>query len=90
MAVGHLATCLPIQRYRDPTIVPGLRTPGLSTYRSVVTGPKSPDLLQATNCMINFTVDRDDIIDDATITGAKCRIGPHGKMRPPGLASPAE
>lgn len=52
-------------------------------YRSVVTGPKSPDLFQATNCMINFTVDRDGIIDDSTITGAKCRIGPHGKMHPP-------
>ncbi len=52
-------------------------------YKSVLTGPKSPDLFQATNCMINFTMDRDGIIDDATITGAKCRIGPHAKMHPP-------
>lgn len=57
--------------------------PGPVYYKSVVTGPKSPVLFEATNCMINFTVDRDGIIDDATITGAKCRIGPHGAMHPP-------
>jgi hypothetical protein len=49
----------------------------------VVTGPKSPVLFQATNCMINFTVDRDGIIDDATATGSKCTIGPHGEKHPP-------
>ena len=51
-------------------------------YRSV-TGPTSSNAFQATNCMINFTVDRNGIVDDATITGTKCRIGPHGRMHPP-------
>jgi hypothetical protein len=40
-----------------------------------VTGPKSQVIFQARNCMINFTVDRNGIIDDATVTGSKCTIG---------------
>ncbi len=56
---------------------------GPAYYRSVASGSKSPDLFQATNCMINFTVNRDGIIEDATVTGATCRIGPHGAMHPP-------
>lgn len=49
-----------------------------SGYRTEVTV-----FFKATNCMINFTVDRSGIIDDATTTGSKCRIGPHGDMHPP-------
>ena len=53
------------------------------SYNKAVPGPKTQVFYQATNCMINFTVDRNGIIDDATTTGAKCRIGPHGEMHPP-------
>ena len=52
-------------------------------YYKGVTGPRSQVLFQVTNCMINFTVDRNGIIDDATTTGAKCRIVPHGEIHPP-------
>ena len=45
--------------------------------------PSSPVIFKATNCMINFTVDRNGTIDDATVTGTKCRIGSHADMHPP-------
>ena len=76
-AIGYMFFNQPVTGLDNPA------GPGPVYYKSVVTGPKSPVLFQATNCMINFTVDRDGIIDDATITGAKCRIGPHGAMHPP-------
>lgn len=76
-AIGYMFTNQPVTGLDYPT------GPGIAYNKSVVTGPKSPVLFQATNCMINFTVDREGIIDDATITGAKCRIGPHGEMHPP-------
>jgi predicted lipid-binding transport protein (Tim44 family) len=40
-------------------------------------------LFRVTNCMIYFAVDRNGIIEGATTTSAKCRIGPHGDMHPP-------
>ena len=48
-----------------------------------VTGPKSQVIFRATDCMVNFTVDRNGIIDDASSTGSRCRIGPHRDMHPP-------
>jgi hypothetical protein len=56
---------------------------GYMIKNQAVTGPKSQVIFQARNCMINFTVDRNGIIDDATTTGTKCTIGPHGQMHPP-------
>lgn len=84
--IGHSATHL-IQSWGTPhhdyPTADGGRAIGYLFVNQAVTGPKSQVLFRATNCMINFTVDRNGIIDDATTTGSKCRIGPHGGMHPP-------
>jgi hypothetical protein len=84
--VGHSANHL-IQSWGTPhhdyPTADGGRAIGYMFTNQAVTGPKSQVIFQATNCMINFTVDRNGIIDDATMTGTKCRIGPHGEMHPP-------
>lgn len=84
--IGHSATHL-IQSWGTPhhdyPTADGGRAIGYMFVNQAVTGPKSQVLFRATNCMINFTVDRNGIIEDATTTGAKCRIGPHGDMHPP-------
>lgn len=84
--VGHSAAHL-IQswgkpHHDDPTPDGGEALEYLIVNQAV-TGPKSQVFFQARNCMINFTVDRNGLIDDATATGAKCTIGPHGSMHPP-------
>jgi len=48
-----------------------------------VTGPEPQDSFQAVNCMINFTVDRNGIIDDVTVNRYKCIIKAHGQKHPP-------
>ena len=84
--VGHSATHL-IQSWGTPhhdyPTADGGRAIGYMFVNQAVTGPKSQVLFRATNCMINFTVDRNGIIEDATTTGSKCRIGLHGDMHPP-------
>ncbi len=84
--VGHSSAHL-IQSWGKPhhdyPTADGGQAIGYFIVNQAVTGPKSQVLFQATNCMINFTVSRDGIIDDATTTGTKCRIGPHGSMHPP-------
>lgn len=84
--VGHSAAHL-IQSWGKPhhdyPIADGGRAIGYLFTNQSVTGPKSQVIFQARNCMINFTVDRNGIIDDATATGSKCTIGPHGDMHPP-------
>ena len=83
---GHSAAHL-IQSWGTPhhnyPMADGGRAIGYMFTNQAVTGPKSQVLFQARNCMINFTVDRNGIIDDATATGSKCTIGPHGGMHPP-------
>lgn len=84
--IGHSASHL-IQSWGKPhhdyPMADGERAIGYSFTNQAVTGPKGQVFWRATNCMINFTVDRNGIIDDATTTGAKCRIGPHADMHPP-------
>lgn len=84
--IGHSSAHL-IQSWGKPhhdyPTADGGQAIGYFIANQAVTGPKSQVLFQATNCMINFTVGRDGIIDDATTTGTKCRIGPHGSMHPP-------
>lgn len=84
--IGHSATHL-IQSWGTPhhdyPTADGGRAIGYMFVNQAVTGPKSQVLFRATNCMINFTADRNGIIEDATTTGSKCRIGPHGDMHPP-------
>ncbi len=84
--VGHSSAHL-IQSWGKPhhdyPTADGGQAIGYLFVNQAVTGPKSQVLFRATNCMINFTVDRNGIIDDATTTGTKCRIGPHGDMHPP-------
>ncbi len=84
--IGHSASHL-IQAWGKPhhdyPTADGGRAIGYLFTNQAVTGPKSQVFFQATNCMINFTVDRNGIIDDATTTGAKCRIGPHAERHPP-------
>ena len=84
--VGHSAAHL-IQSWGKPhhdyPTADGGQAIGYMFANQSVTGPKSQVIFKATNCMINFTVDRNGIIDDATTTGSKCRIGPHGDMHPP-------
>ena len=83
---GHSAAHL-IQSWGAPhhdyQIADGGRAIGYAFTNQAVTGPKSQVLFQARNCVINFTVDQKGIIDDATTTGSKCTIGPHGGMHPP-------
>lgn len=69
--------------HHDNPIADGGRAIGYVFTNQAVTGPKSQVIFQARNCAINFTVDRNGIIDDATTTGTKCTIGPHGAMHPP-------
>ena len=84
--VGHSASHL-IQSWGKPhhdyPTADGGRAIGYLFTNQAVTGPKSQIIFQARNCMINFTVDRNGIIDDATTTGSKCTIGPHGDRHPP-------
>lgn len=84
--VGHSSSHL-IQAWGKPhhdyPTADGGRAIGYLFTNQAVTGPKSQVIFRATNCMINFTVDPSGIIDDATATGTKCRIGPHGDMHPP-------
>jgi len=84
--IGHSASHL-IQSWGKPhhdyPTADGGRAIGYLFTNQAVTGPKSQVFFQARNCMINFTVDRNGIIDDATTTGTKCTIGPHGDMHPP-------
>ncbi len=84
--VGHSASHL-IQSWGKPhhdyPTADGGRAIGYNITNQAVTGPKSQVFFRATNCMINFTVDSKGIIDDATATGTKCRIGPHADMHPP-------
>lgn len=84
--IGHSSAHL-IQSWGKPhhdyPTADGGQAIGYFIVNQAVTGPKSQVLFQATNCMINFTVGRDGIIDDATTTGTKCRIGPHASMHPP-------
>jgi hypothetical protein len=82
---GHSATHL-IQSWGKPhhdyPMADGGRAIGYLFTNQAVTGPKSQVIFQARNCMVNFTVDRNGIIDDATTTGSKCTIGSHGGMHP--------
>lgn len=84
--VGHSANHL-IQSWGKPhhdyPTADGGRAIGYYFRNQAVTGPKSQVFFAARNCMINFTVGPDGIIDDATATGTKCTIGPHGEMHPP-------
>ena len=84
--VGHGAAHL-IQSWGTPhhdyPTADGGRAIGYMFANQAVIGPKSQVLFQARNCMINFAVGRNGIIDDATATGSKCMIGPHGSMHPP-------
>jgi hypothetical protein len=84
--IGHSSAHL-IQSWGKPhhdyPTADGGRAIGYMFTNQAVTGPKSQVIFQARNCMINFTVDRNGIIDDATATGTKCTIGPHGAMHPP-------
>ena len=84
--VGHSASHLEQswgKPHHDYPTADGGRMIGYAFRNQAVTGPKAQVIFQATNCMINFTVDSSGIIDDATATGSKCRIGPHGEMHPP-------
>jgi len=84
--IGHSSAHL-IQAWGKPhhdyPMADGDRAIGYLFTNQAVTGPKSQVLFRATNCMINFTVDSKGIIEDATTTGTKCRIGQHGDMHPP-------
>jgi hypothetical protein len=84
--IGHSSAHL-IQSWGKPhhdyPTADGGQAIGYLFVNQAVTGPKSQVLFRATNCMVNFTVDRNGIIDDATTTGTKCRIGPHGDRHPP-------
>ena len=79
---AHLIQSWGKPHHDDPT-ADGGKAIGYLISNQAVTGPKSQVFFQARNCMINFTVDRNGIIDDATATGSKCTIGPHGSMHPP-------
>ncbi len=84
--IGHSESHL-IQSWGKPhhdyPMPDGGRAIGYLFTNQSVRGPMSQVTFPARNCMINFTVDRNGIIDDATTTGTNCRIGPHGKMHPP-------
>lgn len=84
--VGHSAAHL-MQSWGKPhhdyTLPDGDRAIGYYFFNQAVTGPKSQVMFQAKKCMINFTVDKSGVIEDATTTGTRCRIGPHGEMHPP-------
>ena len=86
--IGHSSNQL-IQSWGKPhhdySTAGGDRAIGYMFTNQAVKGPlpMSPVIFQVTNCMINFTVDRNGIIDDATVTGTKCRIGPHAGLHPP-------
>jgi hypothetical protein len=69
--------------HHDAPMADGGRTIGYVFTNESVRGPLSQVTFPAQNCAINFTVDRNRIIDDATATGTKCTIGPHGRMHPP-------
>lgn len=88
--VGHPASHL-VQSWGKPhhdyPTADGGKAIGYLFTNQAITGPKSQVLFRATNCMINFTVDRAGIIEDATTTGTRCRIGPHGEMHPPASRS---
>lgn len=79
---AHLIQSWGKPHHDDPT-PDGGRAIGYLFTNQAVTGPKSQVTFQARRCMINFTVDPKGIIDDATATGSKCTIGPHGDMHPP-------
>jgi hypothetical protein len=84
--VGHSSNHLieswgkPHHDYPTPD---GGRAIGYMFVNQAVTGPLSQVTYLATTCMINFTVDRNGTIDDATMTGSTCRVGPHGERHPP-------
>ncbi|MBI2739034.1 MAG: hypothetical protein HYX38_21135 [Rhodospirillales bacterium] len=84
--VGHSANHL-VQSWGKPhhdyPTADGGRAIGYLITNDSIRGPTGQVVFPAKNCMINFTVDSSGIIDDATTTGAKCRIGPHGQMHPP-------
>jgi len=69
--------------HHDYSAADGGKTIGYMFVNQTIAGPKSQVMFRATQCMINFTADRNGIIDDATATGTKCQIGPHGAMHPP-------
>jgi hypothetical protein len=48
-----------------------------------VTGPKSQVIFRATECTVNFTADRNGVIDDVSSTSGKCRIGSYRDRYPP-------
>lgn len=79
---AHLIQSWGKPHHDDPTSDGG-RAIGYVITNQAVTGPKSQVIFRAQRCMINFTVDANGIIDDATATGSKCTIGPHGDMHPP-------
>lgn len=85
--VGHSAAHLTQswgKPHHDYPTADGGRAIGYMFTNEAVTGPTGHLVMfRATNCMINFTVDSKGIIDDATTTGTKCRIGPHAEMHPP-------
>ncbi|MBX9942486.1 MAG: hypothetical protein K2Y40_00260 [Reyranella sp.] len=68
--------------HHDYPMPDGGRAIGYLFVNQAVTGPKQQVLFRATNCMVNFTVGRDGVIDDATTTGKNCRIGRHDQMHP--------
>jgi hypothetical protein len=84
--VGHSSAHL-IQSWGKPhhdyPTADGGKAIGYVITNQAVTGPKSQVFVQARNCTINYTVDRNGIIEDATATGSKCTISPHAEMHPP-------
>jgi hypothetical protein len=79
---AHLIDAWGKPRHDYPT-ADGGRAIGYMFDNQAVTGPESRVLFQAVNCMINFTVDRNGIIDDATVNRFKCTINLHSQMHPP-------
>ena len=84
--IGHSASHL-VQSWgkphHDDALPDGERAIGYLITNQAVTGPKSQIIFEARRCMVNFTVDRNGVIDDATTTGSRCWIGPHGDKHPP-------
>lgn len=84
--IGHSSDHL-IQSWGKPhhnhPTADGGKTIGYLFTNPAVTGPKSQVIFRATDCMVNFTVDRNGIIDDVSSSASQCRIGPHRDMQPP-------
>lgn len=85
--IGHSADHL-VQSWgkphHDDHMADGGRAIGYLITNQAVAGPTLSQVTYlATNCMINFTVDRNGLIDDATATGTTCRIRRASEMHPP-------